>query len=353
MLDEQADGHEIAVRQAVGDFRHIVRSGLVGGVHGIDEILDRHGRDEIIGGHFGAVAFGILIHDGGDPAVGLTDLDHIGVGDDLHTGGFAVGFDGFPQLARTILRVPELFDEGGFDLGIIALLRHELGEGVLQHAHDAQALDALRTPIGGDLRWVAAPQLLGIALEEHGVELATETVDVEVLQIGFRQLVHHGLQIAEASDQGQFRTHGLQRVGAQRDRIVKEVTVPVDPGHTMTLEHHLVFDFRIRSAWLHVVLTAEFPVVIAGSALQRQDFLPPVHDALVLRKEPVTADIHTVAVVLDGAGDAAEFAGRLQHGHIVVFGATVLCELPGSGQAGRATANNHHGLLLRHFEVSL
>ena len=200
---------------------------------------------------------------------------------------------------------------------------------------------------------MAAPQLLGIALEEHGVELATETVDVEVLQIGFRQLVHHGLQIAEAGNKRKLRTHGLQRVGAQRDRIVKEVTVPVDPGHTMTLEHHLVFDFRIRSAWLHVVLTAEFPVVIAGSALQWQDFLPPVHDALVLRKEPVTADTHTVPVVLDGAGDAAEFAGRFQHSHVVVLGATVLDELPSGSQACRATADNHHGLLLRHFEVSL
>ena len=69
VLDEQADGDEIAVRQAVGDFGHILRSRLVGGVHGVDKVLDRHGRNEVVRGHFGAVAFGILVHDGCDLAV--------------------------------------------------------------------------------------------------------------------------------------------------------------------------------------------------------------------------------------------------------------------------------------------
>ena len=121
----------------------------------------------------------------------------------------------------------------------------------------------------------------------------------------------------------------------------------------MTLKHHLVFDFRIRSARFHIVLATELLVIIAWRALQRQDPLPPIHDAFVLREETMAANIHTVAIMLDGAGDAAEFAGRFQHSHVVVLGATVLDELPSGSQACRATADNHHGLLLRHFEVSL
>ena len=353
MLDEQADGDEVAVRQAVGDFGHVLRSRLVGGVHGVDKVLDRHGGNEVVRGHFGAVAFGILVHDGCDLAVLLANFHHIGVGDDLHAGGFAVGFDGFPQLARAELRIPEFLDEGGFDFGVVALLRQELLEGVLQHAHDAQALDALCAPVGGDFGRVTAPQLLGVPLEEHGVELTAETVDVEVLQVGFRQLVHHGLQVAEAGDHGELEAHGLQGVGAQGNRVVEEVAVPVDAGHAVALEHHLVFDFRIRAARLHIMLAVELLVIIAGCALQRQNVLPPVHDAVVLREEAVAADIHTIAVMLDGAGDAAEFAGGFQHGHVVLFGATVLDELPSGSQAGRAATDDDHGLLLRHFEVSL
>ena len=353
MIDEQTDGHEITVRQAVGDFGHILRRGLARSIHSVDEVLDRHGRNEVVRSHFGTIAFGILIHHGSDLAVGLANLHHVRVGNDLHASRLTVGLDGFPQLTRTILRIPEFLNQRGFDLSIATLLRQELLERVLQHAHNAQALDALRTPIGGNLGRMATPQLLGVALEEHGIQLAAETIDVEVLQIVFRQLVHHGLQIAETGNQRKLRAHGLQRVGAQGNRVVKEVAVPVNTRHAMTLEHHLVFDFRIRSARFHIVLTTELLVIIAWRALQRQDPLPPIHDAFVLREETMATNIHTVAIMLDGAGDAAEFAGRFQHGHVVVLGATVLDELPSGGQACRATADNHHGLLLRHFEVSL
>ena len=148
-LTSRPSGHEVAVRQAVGDFGHILRRGLAGSVHCVDEVLDRHGGDEIVRSHFVAITFGILIHHGSDLAVRLADLHHIGVGNDLHARGLAVSLHGFPQLARTILRIPEFLDQRGFDLGIAALLRQELLERILQHAHNAQALDALRTPIGG------------------------------------------------------------------------------------------------------------------------------------------------------------------------------------------------------------
>jgi len=115
----------------------------------------------------------------------------------------------------------------------------------------------------------------------------------------------------------------------------------------MTLKHHLVFDFRIRSARFHIVLATELLVIIAWRALQRQDPLPPIHDAFVFGEETVAADIHAVAVVLHGARDTAEFAGPLQHGHVVLVGTAVLDEFPCGGS--RTAADNHYGLLVGHY----
>ena len=356
VLDQQAHGHEIAVRQAVGHLGHIGRGGLginglgigAGRVDGVDQVLDRHRGDELVAGKLGAVALGILVHHGRHGTIGLADLDHPGVGQHLDAGGLAIGLDGLPQLAGTVLRIPELLDQRGLDLRVGALLGQQLLEGVLEHAHDGQALDALGAPVGGDLGGVAAPQLLRVALEEHRIQLAAETVDVEVLQIVFRQLVEHGLQVAEAGHHGELEAHGLQRVGAQRNRVIEEVAVPEDTGHSVALEHHLVGGFGVGTARLHVVLTTEFLVVIAGGALQRQHVLPPVHDPVVLGEEAVTADIHAVAVVLDGTRNAAELLRFFEYGHIVCVGAAVVDELPCCGQASRAAADDHHGLLLRH-----
>ena len=192
------------------------------------------------------------------------------------------------------------------------------------------------------------PQLLGVALEEHGVELAAEPVDVEVLQTGLRQLMEHGLEVAETRDHGELEAHRLEGVDGQGDRVVEEPAVPVDAGDAVALEHHLVGGFGVGTARLHVMLTAEFLVVIAGGALQRQHVLPPVHDPVVLGEEAVAADIHAVAVVLDGTRDASELLRFFEYGHIVCVGAAVVDELPCCGQASRAAADDHHRLLLRH-----
>ena len=82
---------------------------------------------------------------------------------------------------------------------------------------------------------MTSPQLLRVSLEEHRVQLAAKAVDVEVLQIVFGQLVEHGFQVAEAGHHGELEAHSLQRVGAQGNRVVEEVTVPENTGHTVTL----------------------------------------------------------------------------------------------------------------------
>ena len=355
VLDQQAHGHEVAVRQAVGDLAHIgghLRGALTR-AQGVDQVLHRHGGDELVGLQLGAVALAILVHHGFDAAALLAHLDHVRVGDHTHTGALAVALHGLPQLAGPVLGVPELLDQAGLHLGGVLFLRQQFEERVLQHLGDAQALDALRAPVGRDLRGVPPPQLLGVALEEHRVQLAPETVDVEVLQIVLGQLVHHRLQIREPGLQRQLGAHGLERVRAQADRVVEEMPVPVDAGHAVPLEHHLVAGLRVRPARFQVVMAAELPVVVAGRTLQRQGVAPPLHDAVVLREEPVAADVHPVAVVLHRARDAAELAGRLQHGHVVRVRAAVLHQFPCGGQTGGAAADDHHGLLLRHVPFSL
>ena len=275
------------------------------------------------------------------------------IGDHAHARLLAIVFHGFPQLPRPQLGVPELLDQARLHLGGVLLLRQELEERVLQHLGDAQALDALRAPVGRDLRGMPAPELLGVPLEEHRIQLAPEPVDVEVLQIVFRQLVHHRFQIREPGFERELGAHGLQRVRAEADRVIEEMPVPVDAGDAMALEHHLVAGLRVRTARFQIMMAAELLVVVAGRALQRQGLTPPGHDAVVLGEEPVPADVHPVAVVFDGTRDAAEFAGGLEYGHIIGLGAPVLDQFPCSGESGWAAADDHHGLLLRHDPFSL
>ena len=137
-------------------------------------------------------------------------------------------FHSLPELTGPELGVPEFLNQAGLDLVGITLLGQELLEGVLEHAHDAQSLDPLSSPVGTDLAGVTAPELLGIPLEEHGIELAAEAVDVEVLQVVFRQLVNQGLQIAETGLHGQFETHCPQGLERKGDGVIQEMVVPVD-----------------------------------------------------------------------------------------------------------------------------
>ena len=118
----------------------------------------------------------------------------------------------------------------------------------------------------------------------------------------------------------------------------------------MTLEHHLVFDLGVRAARFHVMLAIELLIIVGGRTLQRKRVLPPIHDAIVLREETVAADIHAVSIVLHGAGNAAEFMGFFQNSNVVPIGTAVLDQFPSRGQASRATADNHYGLLVGHVQ---
>ena len=61
------------------------------------------------------VAGFITIHDRGNmPVLSLVDFHNFGVLDDLGTELLILAGNGLPQLTGTILRIPELLDEGCF-----------------------------------------------------------------------------------------------------------------------------------------------------------------------------------------------------------------------------------------------
>ena len=74
----------------------------------------------------------------------------------------------------------------------------------------------------------------------------------------------------------------------------------------MPEQHHAVFLLGIGAVLgQRFVVLVKQNIVFRLGTLQRQHLLPPAHDPVVLREEPVSAQIHTVAVILNGLRYAA------------------------------------------------
>ena len=188
---------------------------------------------------------------------------------------------------------------------------------------------------------MSAPELLGIALKEHGIELFAEAVDIEIFERGFRQLHGSRFEIAEAGLHGCRKAHILDCFLFHGNGIIKELSLVVDAGNTLTHQHDAVGCFGVNAVGIELLFPSELFVVERRLALTGHHFLPPVHDALILREEAVAADIHAVAVIADGLGDAADAVGLLQNQDIIRTG-LVLEQLIGSREAGGACADNNH-----------
>ena len=88
-----------------------------------------------------------------------------------------------------------------------------LPEHIRHQGADGQALDPLGAPVRRDGAGMAAPQLLRVALEEHGVEHFSEPVDVKVLQRPFFPLEHGPPQVAAACPDGGDQSHVDEGLG--------------------------------------------------------------------------------------------------------------------------------------------
>ena len=235
-----------------------------------------------------------------------------------------------------------------------------LADEVLHCRGQAQALDALRSPLGGDLIARRAPDFFGVALEEGEVELASEAVDEEVFEaLLFFDRAHARRRVADADPDHPHRAEILDGVAAELDGVVEELAQIVDAALARAYEHYVIAVLRIRSDDGRRMPLFLFDLVIDGvrlfrlrrdgqrsQAAQRRllrqvsrdlDFVPlalvgdldrlgnigvrcgrhqlqpPLHHAVALGEEAVAADVHAVALVADGAGDAADLVGGLEY----------------------------------------
>ena len=213
-------------------------------------------------------------------------------------------------------------------------------EDILEDPRHRKALCALRAPGGIDFARVPAPEVFGIILEEHGIELSPEAVDIEVFKVVFRQLVQHGAEIAEAAFHCRFEAHVPESLRLQGDRIGVELTVEENAGNSAPLQHDDVGFFRIRAAGSKLRGTPEDDIVVRGSALHGHHFLPPVIHFRNLGEKPVAAHIHAVPTVFNSSGDPAEQIGFFQHGNIgmLVSGKKLI----GCRQPCRASADDNY-----------
>ena len=194
-----------------------------------------------------------------------------------------------------------------------------LSEDILQNARDRQAFCPLGSPRGVDFTGMPAPEVFGVVLEEHRVELPPEAVDVKILKVVFRQLVQHGAEIAEAAFHGRFEAHVSEGLRLQGDRIGIELPVEENAGHSAPFQHDDVGFLRVRPAGCKLCRPPENNVVVGGGALHRHHLLPPVVHFRHFGEKPVPAHIHAVPAVFHGSGDAPEDAGFLQHGDVRFF----------------------------------
>ena len=128
--------------------------------------------------------------------------------------------------------------------------------------------------------------------------------------------------------------------------VVEELLLIVDSGHPVPGEHNPVFFIGIRAAGGDRHIPSQNFVVHGRSALLRHDLTPPVRHIVVLAEKAVAADVHAVAVVPHGAGDAADGIALLQNQHLVGFLRIlpVFQQLITGGDAGRAGSDDHNFL---------
>ena len=88
----------------------------------------------------------------------------------------------------------------------------------------------------------------------------------------------------------------------------------------MAREHHTIDLLGVRTPIGERACTAKDLVVEGEGALHGHELGPPGIDALLLGKKAMPANVHAVAVVLDGARYAADCLGFLKDGDLKLFG---------------------------------
>ena len=270
-----------------------------------------------------------------------------------------------PQLARPKLRIHEPLNQAR----IRPLLRHiptrtlpltpqRFLKKMLHRGSQAQPLNPLRPPLRRNLLTRRPPHLLRVALEERQVKLPPKPINQKILKTLLRRnLLHPRDHITRPYLERPHQPKVLQRLRRQRNRIIKKPPQIINPALPRSNQHHQI---RIRSRLRHhqrlcLQLRVELSLaLIRGSLilrgqrprppqhrlllqvprhrhhpllplirnlrsptlrhhLRRHQVDPPLHHPVALRKKPVPANIHPVALVLDRPRDPPNLLARLQN----------------------------------------
>ncbi len=215
-----------------------------------------------------------------------------------------------PHHAGALPRIAEVLDQG-LDPALFAqgggrpLLQSERAlHPVDDRRAEAQPLDPLRGPVGGDLIAGHAPHLLGVGAEEDREQLLAELV------------AHPLVEGAGLPDRGGLgdRVGGHAQGAGEHPEVLQRLERPQRVG----VELPTVEDPRQARPLDEVV---------------GQDLVPEVDDLPRLGEEAVAADIEQETLVVHRPADAAD-VGRvaLDHGHALAR----LGQQIGGGQAGGA-----------------
>ncbi len=239
---------------------------------------------------------------------------------DVHGGGGGLQADLAPHLddlvgtvlphhPGSVLRILEFLDQARDLLRTVPAFAGHRGTDRLPHrVPQGHALDALRTPVGGELRRRDTPDLLVVRLEEVMVEappIVRDDVALEGVEVlrgpdshpQEREPAAHRLDQAEVGE-------GVPEL----DRIVVEFPLVEDPAHPGAKQE-----------------------VLGG-----QHFVPELLDRSHLGEEPVATDVEPPAVPLHGPADAPDHGVLLDHHHRVA----TLGQLSGRGEARRPSTDD-------------
>ena len=124
----------------------------------------------------------------------------------------------FPELAWAKAWIAEFIDKGLDDFAPLPLPE----DGVAHSLAEAQSLDALRGPVGADLRAGRAPDLLGVGFEKHVEQPGAKLVGNPLFEI---HGICHGLctggGVAEHAGGCVNQPHVLERIGRLEGIVVK------------------------------------------------------------------------------------------------------------------------------------
>ena len=128
----------------------------------------------------------------------------------------------------------------------VFLAGKHLGEDVLKDGNDGEAFYALSAPAGIDLAGMASPQVFGITLEKHRIELFTETVDIEI----FQRYVDDTVETLAGFED---KNEGLDHLTAKAEQEYEERMTQAKEQHTKNNRATTIFNIIFVAVFILLV----------------------------------------------------------------------------------------------------